>query len=252
MLHASSDELVRGDVGGVHQVLGRGQALAGQSIVDGPDPHGLVHARIGGLGVHHQPRRTFVAGLGEMGDVADPLAAGTGAEPGLRVIGQRDPINGPVIVVARAQGEKADNGKASLSRAVVIRRGPLKVPRPHAPQHGDRGQRRHPFGRVKMVERVQEQEAVGPDLHGVRLALGLGLGQAGVLDPMIVALVPVRGCHGAQSLRRNRGDGVQGRAQRLAQQLQPVQRADGGEHVRAVRALAPTRLQQTTLARGVE
>ena len=187
-----------------------------------------------------------------VGDVADPFPTAAGAEAGVGVIGRLDPIGGLVVGIARAQREKADNGGAGPPRSARIGRGPLEVPRPHAPQHGDRGQRRHPFGRVKMVERVQEQEAVGPDLHGVRLALGLGLGQAGVLDPMIVALVPVRGCHGAQSLRRNRGDGVQGRAQRLAQQLQPVQRADGGEHVRAVRALAPTRLQQTTLARGVE
>ncbi len=41
-------------------------------------------------------------------------------------------------------------------------------------------------------------------------------------------------------------------AQRLAHQLQPVQRADGGQHVRAVGALPPTRLEQAALSCGVQ
>ena len=64
--------------------------------------------------------------------------------------------------------------------------------------------------------------------------------------------MPVRGCDGAQPIGCHRGDGVQGRTQRLGEQLDPVQVAHGGQHVRAVGALAPVRFQQPAFARGVE
>jgi len=187
-----------------------------------------------------------------VGDVADPFPTAAGAEAGVGVIGRLDPIGGLVVGIARAQREKADNGGAGPPRSARIGRGPLEVPRPHAPQHGDGGQRRHPLGRVGPVERVQEQEAVRPDLDGVGFALGCGLGQVDVLYAAVVAVVPVRGRYATQPVRCGYGDSVQGGAKRLAHQFQPVQHADGGEHVRAIGALAPACLQQPALTRSVE
>ena len=59
-------------------------------------------------------------------------------------------------------------------------------------------------------------------------------------------------CHGAQPVGCSNGDRVQRSAQRLGQQLDPVQLARGGEDVRAVGALPPARLEQTALARRVQ
>ena len=71
--------------------------------------------------------------------------------------------------------------------------------------------------------------------------------QAVVLHPPAVLLIPSGRCHGPQPLGRHHGQLVQRCSQCLAHPLQPVQPAHGGEHMRAVRALAPTRLDQTPL-----
>ncbi len=63
--------------------------------------------------------------------------------------------------------------------------------------------------------------------------------------------MPVGGRERAQPVRREGGDVVQCRAQRLGHKLQAVEAADGGEHVRAVGALPPARLEQPVLARRV-
>jgi hypothetical protein len=126
------------------------------------------------------------------------------------------------------------------------------VPRPDAAQHGDRGQVPHARGHSRPVQRVEQAEAVPADLDGVGVALRTGTGEAHVLDPAVVALVPLGRCDRAQPAGGRHGDRVQRRAQRLAQQFEPVQVAHGGEHVRAVRALAPARLEQVALARGIQ
>ena len=64
--------------------------------------------------------------------------------------------------------------------------------------------------------------------------------------------MPLGRSQGAQPARGDHGDRVQRRAQRLGQQLDPVQLAHGGERVRAVGALAPARLEQPRLARRAQ
>ena len=141
---------------------------------------------------------------------------------------------------------------AASTATITLRLVPLEVPRPHAAQHSHLCQRCDVRRCARTAQGVQQHEAVRPDLGGVGFALGRGVGQAHVLDPAVVALVPVRERDGAQPVRCSNGDGVQRHPQRLAHQLQPVQGPHGGEHMRAVRALAPSGLQQPTLAGGVQ
>lgn len=54
---ASSDDVACADVARISQVLGRGQPLGGQRVVDRLGAHRLVHIGWRGLGVHDQPRR---------------------------------------------------------------------------------------------------------------------------------------------------------------------------------------------------
>jgi hypothetical protein len=64
--------------------------------------------------------------------------------------------------------------------------------------------------------------------------------------------VPVRLGDLTQPVGRHDGNGVQSRTQCLGQQLDPVEVAHGGQHVRAVGALPAPGLQESSLARGVE
>ena len=57
---------------------------------------------------------------------------------------------------------------------------------------------------------------------------------------------------GSRPAARDDGDVVQRRAQRFGHELQAIEVADGSEHVRAVGALAPPRLEQSFLARRVQ
>ena len=130
--------------------------------------------------------------------------------------------------------------------------GPLEVPRPDAAQHRDRGQRGEALWRAVPRHRLKQAVAVLADLSRVGLPLGPGLGQPRVLDPAAVALEPVRRRERAQPVRLHRRDGVQGRTQRLGHQLDPVEVAHGGEHVRGVGALPAARLEQAERPCGVQ
>lgn len=68
----------------------------------------------------------------------------------------------------------------------------------------------------------------------------------------VVPLVPVCRNDRAQPSRRRGGHGVQGRPHRLGKQLEPVQRADSGQDVRAVGALPTAGLQQPTVTGHVQ
>ena len=136
--------------------------------------------------------------------------------------------------------------------AISFRLVSLEVPCPHAAQHGHLWQRRCVRRRICPIQCVQQHEAIRPNLDGVSVAFGTSLGQAHVLDPAVVAFVPIRGRDGAQPIGRDNGNGVQRRPQRLAHQFQPVQVSHGGEHVRAVRAAPATGLQESVLARRVQ
>src|SRR3954452_8806339 len=79
---------------------------------------------------------------------------------------------------------------------------------------------------------VQEAEAVLSDLAGVSFPFCLALRQPCVLDPAAIALVPSRGGQGMQPVRSNGRGRVEGRSQRLGDKLQPIEGANGCQHMR--------------------
>ena len=126
------------------------------------------------------------------------------------------------------------------------------MPRPHAAQRPDGRQRHGVRRRVRLGQRVEQPEAVGADRRHIGVALGADLRYPPLLDPLVIPLVPIRWHKHAQPIWRDNSNVVQRRAQRLGHKLQAVEAADGGQHVRAVGALAPARLEQPVLTRGVQ
>src|SRR5215211_9166484 len=99
---------------------------------------------------------------------------------------------------------------------------------------------------------VQEAEAVLSDLAGVSFPLRRALRQPCVLDPAAIALVPSRGGQGAQPIRSNGSRGIEGRPQRLGDKLQPIERANGRQHMRGVGPLPPPCLEDPELSGDLE
>jgi hypothetical protein len=125
----------------------------------------------------------------------------------------------------------------------------------HPPHVAQRPHHRHLAGRGRRAGRVQgveQQEPVRADLEGERLALLPALGQAVVLDPAPVPLEPDRPHDPAQPVRRDRGQVVQGGAERLGDQLEQVQVVHGGQHVGAVGALPAPRPDQAARLEALE
>ncbi len=81
-----------------------------------------------------------------------------------------------------------------------------------------------------------------------RLTGRFALGQAPLFEQSAVAVRPLGIGVPSEPLRCGRGEAVQRRAQRLAHALQPVHCTHRGQHVRAVRTLAPAGLEQAELA----
>ena len=64
--------------------------------------------------------------------------------------------------------------------------------------------------------------------------------------------MPLRSGEALQPISDDRRDGVQGSAQCLGQQLDPVQVTHGGEHMRTVGALSAPRPQKPSFTRSVQ
>src|SRR5215207_8941062 len=94
----------------------------------------------------------------------------------------------------------------------------------------------------------QEAEAVLSDLAGVSFPLRRALRQPCVLDPAAIALVPSRGGQGSQPIRSNGSRGIESRPQRLGDKLQPIERANGCQHMRGVGSLPPPGLEDAELS----
>src|SRR4051794_35289678 len=99
---------------------------------------------------------------------------------------------------------------------------------------------------------VQKAKAVLSDLAGVSFPFCLALRQPCVLDPAAIALVPSRGGKGAQPVRSNGSRGIQGRPQRLGDKLQPIEGANGRQHMRGVGPLSPPGLEGAELSGDLE
>ena len=76
------------------------------------------------------------------------------------------------------------------------------------------------------------------------LAFGLVSGQARVLNTLAIALIPRQGGHVLQPLGRDRGHGVQRGAEGFCDEFEPVEHADGSEHMGRIGALVPTGCQE--------
>ena len=126
------------------------------------------------------------------------------------------------------------------------------MPVPNAPEQRNGGQGRGLRWRTRSGDRVQEPEAVCPDLSHVGVPPGTAGRQAPFFDPMIVALVPVRLRHLLKPIRCYGGEGVQRRTQCLGEKLDPVEVAYGSQNVCAVGALTTARLQKPGLPGSVE
>ena len=123
---------------------------------------------------------------------------------------------------------------------------------PDRPQRRDRRQGRQRRRCSRGVQRSEELKAVVADLAGIGLARGCGLGQPEILDAAAVAFIPGGRGEGAQPIGLGRGDRVEGGAQRLAQELEPVQLAHGGEDVGGIGALPAAGLEQAVGAARLE
>ena len=86
-------------------------------------------------------------------------------------------------------------------------------------------------------------EAVLPHHLGIRLALGLLLGQPHVLDALAIALVPLQGGERLQPVRCHGGHCVERRPEGFRHERKTVQHPDSREHMRGVGALRPARLE---------
>ena len=197
------------------------------------------------IGVDDEPRSALVTGLGEVDHVAGPARSGLGPEAGVDVVRGLD-------AVARAAALHRPQPHLRRSPRVGVAAYALEVARPHTTQHPNRGQRGGFRRCVGPVQGVQEQKAIRPDLGDVGLALQTSAGQAPLLDPSVVARVPARRGERAQPVGGDRRDRVQGGTQGLGHQLDPVQVAHGGQHVRAVRSLTPAGLEQPARVRRVQ
>ena len=101
-------------------------------------------------------------------------------------------------------------------------------------------------------EGLQEAIPVAADDLRVRVAGLLALGQARLLDPRGVAVEPLRRCLRTQPLGYEGGQGIEGGAERLSDQLEAIEVAGGRQDVGRVGALAGTGLEQAARLAGLE
>jgi hypothetical protein len=146
---AGGDELVGADVGGVHQVLGRGRALGRERIVDRRRARRLVHVGRRRVGVQHKARGTLVAALGQVDHVARPAHAALRPEARLGVVGRFDAIAGAASL--RGAQPHAAVRPGCIAPGIA----PLEVARPDAAQGGDSGQHGRIRRRIRPIQRVE-------------------------------------------------------------------------------------------------
>lgn len=89
--------------------------------------------------------------------------------------------------------------------------------------------------------------AIRADGQGQRLARLLAGGEAVILRTTDVALRPHRLGRSPQPIRGDHREGGARVAQRLAHHRDPVERADGGQHMRRIRPLPSPRFEQMVL-----
>jgi hypothetical protein len=168
--------------------------------------------------------------------VRHPRGAPLVAEGGFRVVGRVEPLP------RRRQGRR----RAPANPIVLD----LELAEPDPAQELSRGDLPQPGGRGVAPQRLQEEIPVGADPLGVCVPGLLAHGKARLPDPRHVAVEPLGGGLLAEQSRCDRRQGVEGGAERLADQLQAVEVAGGGQDVGRVGALAGTGPDQAAVLAG--
>lgn len=99
---------------------------------------------------------------------------------------------------------------------------------------------------------MSSTKPVRTDFEGERFAFLPALGQVIVFDAARIAFEPSGPRNLAHPVRHNRRKIVQGGAQRLGDQFEKMQVMHGGQHVCAVRALFPPRLDQAACLEALQ
>jgi hypothetical protein len=97
----------------------------------------------------------------------------------------------------------------------------------------------------RRVQRLQQSTAIGPDRRRQRLTAYCRFGEVFVLDAGAIAVEPRQRHLGAQPIRGDHRQTIQGMAQGVARALQPVQDPNGRQDMGRVGALASTGLEQS-------
>ncbi len=118
----------------------------------------------------------------------------------------------------------------------------------HPPHVAQRLHHRHlvrPWRCFRLVQGVEQTKPVGANLEGKRLPLFLTFRQTVIFHTATIPLEPNRLRRHTYPVRHDRGQIVQGRAERFGHQFKQVQIMHGAQHMRAVGALLAARLDQT-------
>jgi hypothetical protein len=129
---------------------------------------------------------------------------------------------------------------------------PVVLLHPDHPQRLDGGQLAQPARRARGTHRLQQVVAVPAVLPGELGAGALASGQAQVVDPLPVDLLPGGVDDAGQPVGDGGGQGLQRRPHGLPGQFQPVQAADRRQHVRGVGPLPPPGSHQAQLFEPVQ
>ena len=146
----------------------------------------------------------------------------------------------------------AARGKSRFSlKRTRRRRFPRAGPRcalimalPGVAQRGDARELPHALGHLGRVEDVEQDKPILPHRLGVGVAVGLPLRQARILDPLAIALVPLKGRQPLQPGGGDRRQLVESGPQRLCHQFQPVEHPDRRQDMGRVGALLATGFEQ--------
>jgi hypothetical protein len=184
------------------------------------------------LHMRNQVRTLIVTALGDMQLVAGPIGLALVAEACVCIIGRdnQERVGRQLLVCAPAQ--------SCVLEGVLLH--------PNAPQRLDRLYLSQVWRHLRSAERLHQSYAILADGQGQRAAFGQVARQAEIIEAGLIALDPGWVEDLAQPDWSDRRQHVQCLAHRLADTLQPIERANGGQHVGRIGTLFAARDQQAT------
>src|SRR5713101_5035553 len=228
ILLLTADQQLRIDIASIHELLIRQQIVLGQVLLDGVGYLHILHIGHGGLHLHDQLRHgpgSFRghAGLGQMRFLSQPCHLPLFARSCFWVIGGTDDA-------FALTGLRACPPLGLASRQLVILL-------PDLAQELDTGLVLECVRSAGLLQRLQQMQSVSTDLLCQCCALAFGFGQAIILDPVAVALKPVRADPSYQPLRRQGGQIIQDGAERFSDTFQVGERAHPCQYMGRIGAL---------------